>query len=81
MSQPLARIVVISPFDQPDADVAMAAGRAGATGILDLGRNASAAKAALARIAGEAEESLGIRVPPGVTWSAASLPRSSAPKR
>lgn len=76
MSQPLARIVVISPFDQPDADVAMAAGRAGATGILDLGRNASAAKAALARIAGEAEESLGIRVPPGVTWSAASLPRS-----
>jgi len=76
MSQSLHRIVVISPFEQPDADLVIAAGRAGALGVLDLGRDEVAAKRALARLGGETDGSLGVRVPPGVSVHSFELPRS-----
>ncbi len=76
MSQSLHRVVVVSPFEQPDPDLVIAAGRAGALGVLDLGRDEVAARRALARLAGEADGSLGVRVPPGVAFRSFDLPRS-----
>ncbi|MEO8508451.1 MAG: beta-ketoacyl synthase N-terminal-like domain-containing protein, partial [Betaproteobacteria bacterium] len=76
MSQPLGRIIVVSPFEHPDAALVVAASRAGALGVLDLGRDPGAARSALARLAGEPEATLGVRVPSGVTCEAASLPPS-----
>ncbi|MFO1323269.1 MAG: SDR family NAD(P)-dependent oxidoreductase [Burkholderiales bacterium] len=72
----LRRIVVVSPFEQPDPELIVSAGRAGALGVLDLGRDEAAAKRALARLAGEADGTLGVRLPPGVALDAFDLPPS-----
>jgi acyl transferase domain-containing protein/NAD(P)H-dependent flavin oxidoreductase YrpB (nitropropane dioxygenase family) len=76
MQQPLGRIVVVNPFEQPNPAMAIAASRAGGFGVVDIGRDPVAARAALQRIAGEPERSLGVRVPAGVDLPRAALPSS-----
>jgi acyl transferase domain-containing protein/NAD(P)H-dependent flavin oxidoreductase YrpB (nitropropane dioxygenase family) len=76
MSQWLRRVVVLSPFERPDPGVVVAAANAGALGVLDLGRDAQAARRALDRLATCAEGSVGVRIPEGVAWTPAALPRS-----
>jgi len=61
-----SRILGISPFEHPDAELVAALSRAGALGVLDLGRDPSAAEAALAALEVRRVE-FGVRVPPGVT--------------
>ncbi|HTQ00096.1 MAG TPA: SDR family NAD(P)-dependent oxidoreductase [Casimicrobiaceae bacterium] len=76
MQQPLGRIVVVNPFEQPNAAMAVAASRAGGLGVVDVGHDPVKARAALERIAGEPERSLGVRIPAGVDLPLAALPRS-----
>ncbi len=47
MSQSLRRVVVLSPFERPDPELVPAAARAGALGVLDLGRDPRAARRAI----------------------------------
>lgn len=64
-------VVVLSPFEEPDERIVVAAARAGALGLLDLGRDAGTARAALAR-AGRLP--YGVRIPVGCPCTPADLP-------
>ncbi|MFE3934352.1 hypothetical protein ACFXPJ_11310, partial [Streptomyces goshikiensis] len=44
-------VVAVSPFEEPQPRIVTAAERAGALGLLDLGRDPAAARAAFAEIA------------------------------
>jgi acyl transferase domain-containing protein/NAD(P)H-dependent flavin oxidoreductase YrpB (nitropropane dioxygenase family)/acyl carrier protein len=57
--------VGISPFERPDVGLCAALCRAGALGVLDLGRDASAARASLAELA-RAARTFAVRIPDGV---------------
>ncbi|MGH9125200.1 MAG: beta-ketoacyl synthase N-terminal-like domain-containing protein, partial [Acidimicrobiales bacterium] len=67
-------ILAVSPFESPNVRLAIAASRAGALGIVDLGRDRSAALAALAETARWSRGGFGIRVPCGCPVSARELP-------
>ncbi len=64
-------VVALSPFEEPGERIVVAAERAGALGLLDLGRDADAARAALART-GRLRH--GVRVPVGCPLTPADLP-------
>jgi acyl transferase domain-containing protein/NAD(P)H-dependent flavin oxidoreductase YrpB (nitropropane dioxygenase family)/NADP-dependent 3-hydroxy acid dehydrogenase YdfG len=66
----MAFIIGISPFEHPDPALIAAICRAGALGILDLGRDPARARAALAELARRAPR-FGVRIPDG---SAIDLP-------
>ncbi len=61
------QIIVISPFDNPDAGVVAAASRAGALGVLDLGRDLDSAVTALDKLKSQAPETLGVRIAPSLS--------------
>lgn len=65
------RVVALSPFEEPGERIVLAAARAGALGLLDLGRDAGAAREALARLEGV---SYGVRIPVGCPLTPAELP-------
>ncbi|MEV7586298.1 SDR family NAD(P)-dependent oxidoreductase [Streptomyces erythrochromogenes] len=75
---PAARdlVVALSPFEEPRPRIVTAAARAGSLGLLDLGRDASAARDALAdvgrRLAGVGR--YGVRVPVGCPLGPGDLP-------
>jgi acyl transferase domain-containing protein/NAD(P)-dependent dehydrogenase (short-subunit alcohol dehydrogenase family) len=54
------KIGVVTPFETPDVPLAIAAARAGAFSILHLGRDAAAAKEALANVAGRLDQPFGV---------------------
>ena len=56
-------ILALSPFGRPDDRIVAAATRAGAFGVLDLGRDPRAARTALAALVDQGVESFGVRVP------------------
>ncbi|MEW2439550.1 SDR family NAD(P)-dependent oxidoreductase [Streptomyces caniferus] len=64
-------VVALTPFEEPAERVVVAAERAGALGLLDLGRDAGAARDALARL-GRLRH--GVRVPVGCPLTPADLP-------
>jgi 3-oxoacyl-(acyl-carrier-protein) synthase/NAD(P)H-dependent flavin oxidoreductase YrpB (nitropropane dioxygenase family) len=68
--------VGICPFERPDPRLVAALCRAGALGVLDLGRDASVAREALAELA-RAVRSFGVRIPDGVEVDPATLPRGA----
>ncbi|MFB6823901.1 SDR family NAD(P)-dependent oxidoreductase [Streptomyces virginiae] len=69
-------VVAVSPFEEPHPAVVTAAERAGALGLLDLGRDADAARRGFAelgrRLAGGAR--YGVRVPAGCPLGPGELP-------
>ncbi len=67
-------ILAISAFERPDARLVTAACRAGALGILDVGRNADTARRAITAAAKRCPDGFGIRVPEGVTLKPKDLP-------
>ncbi|GAA4966674.1 hypothetical protein GCM10023205_34150 [Yinghuangia aomiensis] len=67
-------VLAIGPFEEPNAAVAAAAHRAGAQGVVDLGRDAAAARAALAVLARRRDRAFGVRVPCGCPLVPAELP-------
>jgi acyl transferase domain-containing protein/NAD(P)H-dependent flavin oxidoreductase YrpB (nitropropane dioxygenase family)/NAD(P)-dependent dehydrogenase (short-subunit alcohol dehydrogenase family)/acyl carrier protein len=70
------RVLGISPFEHPDPRLVLALGRAGALGVLDLGRDEAAGRKALARLGRECAR-FGVRVPEASAWSERDLPKSA----
>ncbi|BCK67006.1 hypothetical protein Srufu_009590 [Streptomyces libani subsp. rufus] len=64
-------VVALSPFEEPGERIVLAAARAGALGLLDLGRDPGPARAALARLGAL---SYGVRIPVGCPLTPADLP-------
>lgn len=64
----------ITPFEEPNAALTVALARAGAVGVLDLGRDAGRARAALAAVCQWWPGPFGVRVPAGCPLSPADLP-------
>ncbi|MFD9295884.1 SDR family NAD(P)-dependent oxidoreductase [Streptomyces goshikiensis] len=69
-------VVAVSPFEEPQPRIVTAAERAGALGLLDLGRDPAAARAAFAELARRlgAGRRYGVRVPWGCPLGPADLP-------
>ncbi|MGH4004608.1 MAG: hypothetical protein ACRDSO_10935, partial [Pseudonocardiaceae bacterium] len=62
-------VLGITPFEEPNAALTVALARAGAVGVLDLGRDAGRARAALADVCQWWPGSFGVRVPAGCPLS------------
>ncbi|MGY0486959.1 hypothetical protein [Streptomyces sp. WG-D5] len=58
-------VLGVTPFAEPDARLAAAVSRAGALGVLDLGRGGRAAREALGRLRSWCPAAFGVRVPAG----------------
>lgn len=58
-------VVAVSPFEEPNPRIVVAAERAGALGLLDLGRDAGPARRALAEATRTLRQPYGVRVPVG----------------
>ncbi|HEY8544227.1 MAG TPA: beta-ketoacyl synthase N-terminal-like domain-containing protein, partial [Acidimicrobiales bacterium] len=67
-------IWVETPFHRPAPKVVVAAARAGAYGVLDLGRDADAARQALATVTRRTDAPFGVRVGPECRLTPADLP-------
>jgi acyl transferase domain-containing protein/NAD(P)H-dependent flavin oxidoreductase YrpB (nitropropane dioxygenase family)/NAD(P)-dependent dehydrogenase (short-subunit alcohol dehydrogenase family) len=67
-------VVGITPFEEPNAPLVVALARAGAVGVLDLGRDASWARAVLADVCRWWPGGFGVRVPAECPLSPAELP-------
>ncbi|MGH3973370.1 MAG: hypothetical protein ACRDS9_08590, partial [Pseudonocardiaceae bacterium] len=67
-------VVGITPFEEPNAALAVALARAGAVGVLDLGRDAGRARAALADVCRWWSGAFGVRVPAGCPLRPTDLP-------
>ena len=67
-------IVGVSPGERPDPAVVVGLVRAGALGVLDLGRDATIAGAALAEVTRWTDVAFGVRVPEGAEHDPAALP-------
>ncbi|MFN2494667.1 MAG: SDR family oxidoreductase [Pseudonocardiaceae bacterium] len=67
-------VLGITPFEEPNAHLAVALARAGAVGVLDLGRDAGRARAALADVCHWWPGRFGVRVPAQCPLSPADLP-------
>ncbi|MGH3786766.1 MAG: SDR family NAD(P)-dependent oxidoreductase [Pseudonocardiaceae bacterium] len=67
-------VVGITPFAEPNVGLVVALARAGAVGVLDLGRDPSRARAALAEVCRWWRGGFGVRVPAGCPLSSADLP-------
>ncbi len=68
-------VVGVTPFDEPNAQLAVAVQRAGGLGVVGLGRDAAAAQAALRdAVRFSRGGSFGVRVPAGCPLTAADLP-------
>ncbi|MCY0951994.1 type I polyketide synthase [Streptomyces sp. H27-S2] len=68
-------VVAVSPFEEPHPRIVTAAERAGALGLLDLGRDEGAARRGLAGVArGLRGGRHGVRVPPGCPLGPRDLP-------
>ncbi|MFG2292794.1 SDR family NAD(P)-dependent oxidoreductase [Streptomyces sp. NPDC048603] len=69
------RVVALSPFEEPNPRIVVAAERAGCLGLLDLGRDAAAARRALSEVARRLPaRRFGVRVPPGCPLGPEDLP-------
>lgn len=67
-------VVAVSPFEEPHAPIVLAAERAGALGLLDLGRDAGSARRAPADLTARLRGPFGVRVPVGCPTGPDDLP-------
>lgn len=67
-------VLAIGPFEEPNGPLAVAAHRAGALGIVDLGRDRAKALSALAEVVRRPDRSFGVRVPVGCPVAPTELP-------
>ncbi|MFI5979442.1 SDR family NAD(P)-dependent oxidoreductase [Streptomyces sp. NPDC051555] len=67
-------VVALSPFEEPNQRIVTAAERAGALGLLDLGRDPAAALRAFTELARLLGRPYGVRVPHGCPLGPADLP-------
>ena len=74
-------VLAVTPFEWPNARLAVAAGRAGAVGVLDLGRDRDRALDALAETARRLSAPFGVRVPAGCPRLMRTLKESPSNRR
>ncbi|HUB09008.1 MAG TPA: SDR family NAD(P)-dependent oxidoreductase [Myxococcales bacterium] len=75
----LARpILGLTPFEHPDSALCIALSRAGAIGVLDLGRDPRASRNALAAVSAQVPGEFGVRIPEGLSVEPWALPESTA---
>lgn len=67
-------VVGVTPFEEPNAALAVALARAGSLGVLNLGRDRNRARAALADVCRWWSGTFGVRVPPGCPLTRNDLP-------
>ncbi|MBO2455813.1 SDR family NAD(P)-dependent oxidoreductase [Actinomadura barringtoniae] len=67
-------IIAVTPFDEPNPRLAAAAIRAGALGVLDLGRDEGAARSAAAELGAWLRRPYAVRVPDGCPLTPSALP-------
>ncbi|MDN3356375.1 type I polyketide synthase [Actinomadura sp. DC4] len=67
-------VIGLTPFTEPNAALAVAVERAGGLGVLDLGRDAAAAREALTRVRRRWAGTFGVRVSPGCPLAPGDLP-------
>ena len=67
-------VIGLTPFTEPNAALTVAVERAGGLGVLDLGRDAEAARAELSRVRRRWGGPFGVRVPAGCPFSPEDLP-------
>ncbi|MFD3543562.1 SDR family NAD(P)-dependent oxidoreductase [Streptomyces sp. NPDC058662] len=67
-------VVALSPFEEPNPRLVVAAERAGALGLLDLGTDAGRAREALSETARSLRQPYGVRVPVGCPLRPDELP-------
>jgi NAD(P)H-dependent flavin oxidoreductase YrpB (nitropropane dioxygenase family) len=67
-------IIGVTPFELPNAQLAAALSRAGALGVLDLGRDSARARTALAQMSRWTKEPWGVRVPAGCPLGPHEIP-------
>ncbi|HEY6422755.1 MAG TPA: beta-ketoacyl synthase N-terminal-like domain-containing protein, partial [Pseudonocardiaceae bacterium] len=67
-------VLGVTPFEEPNAPLTVALARAGAVGVLDLGRDADRARAALADVCRWWRGGFGVRLPAGCPLTPADLP-------
>jgi acyl transferase domain-containing protein/NAD(P)H-dependent flavin oxidoreductase YrpB (nitropropane dioxygenase family) len=67
-------VMGITPFHEPNADLVVAIERAGFLGVLDLGQDAVAARAALERVRRRLGRPFGVRISGGCALSPVDLP-------
>ena len=77
MINPLPMVLGLTPFEIPNPFIVRNLHRAGALGILDLGRDEASRYRALRRLAEWKVEEFGVRIPEGVTIENESLPQSA----
>ncbi|MFJ6726281.1 SDR family oxidoreductase [Streptomyces sp. NPDC091281] len=73
-------IIGITPFGEPDAGLALAVGRAGGLGVLDLGDGRRRAREALSRLRREAPGGFAVRIGPRCRLSPADLAGTDGPR-
>jgi acyl transferase domain-containing protein/NAD(P)H-dependent flavin oxidoreductase YrpB (nitropropane dioxygenase family) len=71
-------IVGLTPFEHPDSALCIALCRAGALGLLDLGRDPRVSRNALAAVAAQVPGEFGVRIPEGLIVEPFALPESVA---
>src|SRR5258708_28165918 len=67
-------IIGVTPFEVPNARLAAALCRAGALGVLDLGRDSVRARTAFAQMSDWTKKSWGVRVPTGCPLGPHEIP-------
>ncbi|WP_436776677.1 SDR family NAD(P)-dependent oxidoreductase [Yinghuangia sp. YIM S09857] len=67
-------VLAIGPFEEPNGPLAAAAHRAGALGVVDLGRDRARALSAIAEVTRRPDRSFGVRVPVGCPVAPTELP-------
>ena len=76
---PTLSLLAVTPFEHPDVSLAAAVARAGAIGVLDLGRAPAEGRRALRRLLATAHPSqLGVRIPEGSAWQPMDVPADLA---
>jgi acyl transferase domain-containing protein/NAD(P)H-dependent flavin oxidoreductase YrpB (nitropropane dioxygenase family) len=74
----LQPIIGLSPFESPDVGLVVAVARAGALGLLDLGHDPHAARAALLALGRRTGDRFGVRIPEFVPSEGIELPGNVA---
>src|SRR6478736_95872 len=69
-----SEILALTPCEVPAARMVVAAFGAGVLGVLDVGRDEVAGRAALAEVQREVRGAFGVRIPSGVHLDPATLP-------
>ncbi|OAD20898.1 hypothetical protein THIOM_003365, partial [Candidatus Thiomargarita nelsonii] len=71
------RIIVVSPFETPDVPLTLAFSKAGALGVLDVGRDPQKGIKAIAELPTNTSLDYGIRIPENLNLKPSQIPQQT----